>query len=618
MAPKRSGIFLQGACLEHRYIRNNDLSAIVERPERLRAVNIGLAAAIAHLEDLLEPQDPEDASGDDLAAALDRMKLEAPINNLDDLPSKIPIIQTEARVDLLNNNAVKFIHGDIDGDVYLESLKKWAKESADKIAQGESEIPEGYSQGDLYLRPSSINAIEGSLGAVCEAVDQVVNTSRGQSVGVHRAFVGIRPPGHHCGEDTPSGFCFVNNVAVAAAHAHLAHGINRIVIFDIDLHHGNGTQSIAWQVNEESYRLQLEKEGGAPNTNTGPQIYYGSIHDILSYPCEDGKPELVQAASVSLHGAHGQHIENVHLQTYTSEEHFWTDLYPKRYSRLLRKAEEFLDSTGGPGDDVIIFVSCGMDACEHEYESMSRHNRKVPTGFYYQFARDACAFSDRYAQGRVVSVLEGGYSDRALTSASMAHFVGLSDLPEGVKVDQSWWSVENLVELEKATKKRRGGRASLPASNATRRWIERTLSILAPIDSTVVPPPTTSKAQPPQMLMTLRDRSKRPTPSPSPAPPSTARSSPAKPKAKGGGKGRKSAPGAGAGVVLAPIPTLASSSSAEEGEVVDILASTSSGEDSVMAPAQNVPLGGGSTQEQVKVKRVILKLGPQAPPGGGS
>lgn len=55
--------------------------------------------------------------------------------------------------------------------------------------------------------------------------------------------------------------------------------------FDI-LPIGNGTQSIAWQINEETYRQTLESEGGAPNAKTGPQIYYGSIHDILSYPCE--------------------------------------------------------------------------------------------------------------------------------------------------------------------------------------------------------------------------------------------------------------------------------------------------------------------------------------------
>ena len=78
---------------------------------------------------------------------------------------------------------------------------------------------------------------------------------------------------------------------------------------------------------------------------------------------------------------------------------------------------------------------------------MSRHNRKVPASFYYRFARDACALSDKYAGGRIISVLEGGYSDRALTSGSMAHFVGLTDLPESVKADESWWSVENLIEV---------------------------------------------------------------------------------------------------------------------------------------------------------------------------
>lgn len=89
-----------------------------------------------------------------------------------------------------------------------------------------------------------------------------------------------------------------------------------------------------------------------------------------------------------------------------------------------------------------------MDACEHEYESMSRHNRKVPTSFYYRFARDVCAFSDRYACGKVVSVLEGGYSDRALISGAMAHLSGLVyDSPWGGKVDEDWWNKENLVKV---------------------------------------------------------------------------------------------------------------------------------------------------------------------------
>ena len=65
---------------------------------------------------------------------------------------------------------------------------------------------------------------------------------------------------------------------------------------------------------------------------------------------------LVQAASVSIHKSHGQYIENIHLQTYTSEEHFWDTLYKNEYSKLLDRARDFLDDTGGPGDDVLIFI----------------------------------------------------------------------------------------------------------------------------------------------------------------------------------------------------------------------------------------------------------------------
>lgn len=302
----------------------------------------------------------------------------------------------------------------------------------------------------------------------------------------------------------------MNNVAIGAAHAHLQHGINRIVIVDIDLHHGNGTQSIVWQINEETHRKVLEQNGGGPPSSPGPQIYYGSTHDILSYPCEDGKLEFVQAASVSIHKSHGQYIENVHLQEYSSAEHFWNVLYKHEYSKILRRAEEFLDGTGGPGDDVMIFISCGMDACEHEYESMSRHNRKVPSSFYYRFAQDTCALSEKYARGRVVSVLEGGYSDRALISGAMAHMCGLVDLPSTLKIEEDWWSLENLIKLEKLTKKRRGGRPSLGASGSAEPWLERTIAILEPLETSSMSTSSSRRsiASVPPTSMTLRDRTK--------------------------------------------------------------------------------------------------------------
>lgn len=241
---------------------------------------------------------------------------------------------------------------------------------------------------------------------------------------------------------------------------------------------------------------------------------------------------------MSIRGAHGQYIENVHLEEYTSVEH-WEKLYTEQYTKILRKAEEFLERTGGPGKDVLVFIrsvllpvsaravdevcfndSCGMDASEHEMPSMSRHNRRVPTSFFYQFARDACALSDRYAGGKLISVLEGGYSDRALTSGSMAHLLGLSDGP----VDPDWWSMENLTlvqssifpvslcpslidpQLEKATKKKRGGRQSLAQANI-HPWLDRALAIFSSLDGSPVQT-AAPRAPPPPSSMTLRDRKK--------------------------------------------------------------------------------------------------------------
>ncbi|KAG2133359.1 arginase deacetylase [Suillus clintonianus] len=514
-APTHVKIYLQDDCLKHRFIRSRDASSIVERPERLRAVKIGLAAAIARIEEAegaLKPSDANFSVEVELAAALDKMNIAASDGGLIRARS-ISVTRSTATVDLLDNAAVKYVHGDIDGDVYLQNLKAWARDSEENITKKGSEMPEGTPPLDLYLCPSSIDAIQGAIGAVCQAVDAVIASTGKNAPAVatdpQRAFVAVRPPGHHCGEDTPSGFCFVNNVAIGAAHAHLKHGIQRIVILDIDLHHGNGTQSIVWQINEETYQQTLESEqlpsdSDVPPQNRGPQIYYGSIHDVLSFPCEDGKATFVQAASTSIHGPHGQYIENIHLQTYNSEAYFWDVLYKEQYSVLLKRASEFLDSTGGPGDDVLVFISCGFDACEHEYPSMSRHNRKAPTSFYHRFALDTCAIANVYARGRVVSVLEGGYSDRALSSGAMAHICGL--VGETVEVDERWWNLENLIELEKATKARKFGSPSLGNTNREP-WLTRTSELLSHFDLYRTPPqPSRNRAAP--TSRTLRERKK--------------------------------------------------------------------------------------------------------------
>ncbi len=156
---KNSGIYIQNACLQHQYIRSKDLSNIVERPERLRAVNIGLSAAIARLHELFSEEASlaateahsikAEASPDDLIDELTKLSL-----TQKSVKSTLPIsiVNSDATVDILNHPAVKFVHGDIERDVYLENLKKWSIDSVEKIRNGESELPGNYPQGDLYRK----------------------------------------------------------------------------------------------------------------------------------------------------------------------------------------------------------------------------------------------------------------------------------------------------------------------------------------------------------------------------------------------------------------------------------------------------------------------------------
>ena len=241
------GIYLQDDCLKHRFIRSRDTSGIVERPERLRAVKVGLAAAIARIEEAgraSKHSDSDVSVEDELATALGKMGIATSDTEII-RAHNISVRRSTATVNLMDHVAVKYVHGDVDGDAYLQNLKTWARDSEDNITKKGSEIPEGMPPLDLYraclfgskcsydtdelaVCPSSIDAIQGAVGAVCQAVDAVIASSciKPSDVPIippqpQRAFVAVRPPGHHCGEDTPSGFCFVNNVAIGAAHGQL-------------------------------------------------------------------------------------------------------------------------------------------------------------------------------------------------------------------------------------------------------------------------------------------------------------------------------------------------------------------------------------------------------------
>ncbi|KAJ6278480.1 hypothetical protein J3E71DRAFT_315554 [Bipolaris maydis] len=444
-------VIVHDQCYGHRFSRprtaKSTLSLIMERPERI------LASRHA---DGSHPPHPHH-------------------NPPDRVPFKIR--KTSRAVDI-TSPVVTNVHG----IKWMNELKSLCDDAETKLASTGKELardsPAVSGQaskkelhaGDLYLCPESLNAFQGALGG---------GTSSGE--GPSRAFVCIRPPGHHCSDDFPSGFCWINNVHVGIEHAIMTYNLTHAAIIDFDLHHGDGSQAIAWARNKKVHNMSKN----TPNWKK-TSIGYFSLHDINSYPCEDGDDDKVQAASLCIDNAHGQSIWNVHLQPWKTVEQFWA-IYEEKYMVLLDKTRQYLryhtnrlrTSPNHPAPKAAIFLSAGFDASEWETAGMQRHSVNVPTEFYARFTRDVVRLAEEEGtsvQGRVISVLEGGYSDRALTSGVMSHLSGLlaTGLASSVRdrlgalsvddqhvlmqsveteatplgYDPFWWHSTHLTELE--------------------------------------------------------------------------------------------------------------------------------------------------------------------------
>ena len=484
-------VVLQDDCYGHRFSRPRtskaNLNLIVERPERMHASILGLATAYVRL-------GGRHAEGDSPPHPQKHP------STLHSVPFKIH--KTARRLSLRSPAAVA-----IHGTKWMNELSVMCDAAESKLALSGKELSRpstvdqtnGKTQmersklheGDLYLCSGSLNALEGALGGVCEGIDAVFQDS-----GPKRAFVCIRPPGHHCSADMPSGFCWLNNIHVGIGHAALTHGLTHAAIIDFDLHHGDGSQSITWAHNS---RVSSMPKNTSITKKTA--IGYFSLHDINSYPCEMGDEEKVRNASLCIENAHGQNIWNVHLQPWKTEAEFW-QLYEERYSVLLDKARTFLRTNSDrlqqapthPKPKAAIFLSAGFDASEWESAGMQRHQVNVPTDFYARLTRDIVSIAEEEClgvDGRIISVLEGGYTDRALMSGVLSHVSGLAATPrtsrlstnanglghkmgrklEGLDLghdsmhtqsdprredvesfDSNWWSPTHLEELEALTR----------------------------------------------------------------------------------------------------------------------------------------------------------------------
>jgi len=220
---------------------------------------------------------------------------------------------------------------------------------------------------DTIVSPGSGEAALRAAGAVVAAVDAVARRE------ARNAFCAVRPPGHHAEPAQAMGFCLFNNIAVGARHAAKAHGWRRAAIVDFDVHHGNGSETLA---------------------KTDENLFYASTHQAPLYPGtgmdnDPRRPNIINAF-----------------------------LPPGAGSGEFRAAVErqVLPAIQAFGPDIIL-ISAGFDA--HRRDPLAEMN--LVEDDYYWVTAELQRLADRLCHGRVVSALEGGYDLEALAKSAAAH-----------------------------------------------------------------------------------------------------------------------------------------------------------------------------------------------------
>jgi acetoin utilization deacetylase AcuC-like enzyme len=226
--------------------------------------------------------------------------------------------------------------------------------------------------GDTSMNPFTYPAALRAAGAVVMAVDMVMARE------VENAFCNIRPPGHHAERAQAMGFCIFNNIAVGAAHALAAHGLQRVAVADFDVHHGNGTEDIF---------------------HDDPRVMLCSTFQHPFYPYKGAD-------------SGNDHIINVPLAAGTGSQEFREAVT----SRWLPALESFQPE--------LLLISAGFDAHREDDMSMLR----LVDNDYAWVTEQLKRIAAKYCHGRIVSALEGGYELHALGRSAMAHIKILSGL----------------------------------------------------------------------------------------------------------------------------------------------------------------------------------------------
>jgi len=217
----------------------------------------------------------------------------------------------------------------------------------------------GWLDADTVVSPASYDVALHAAGALLSATESVIAGD------LDSAFALVRPPGHHAMQSHSMGFCLFNNLAVAAREATVTHGVERVLIVDFDVHHGNGTQDTFYH---------------------DPSVLYFSTHQFPFYP---GTGSLHETGAG---GAKGTTL-NVPLPAWCGDEDY------------LQVFQEILVPAARRFRPDLVLVSAGYDA--HWADRISLMQLSVPT--YAQFARVLRELAEELSHGRLVFTLEGGY-----------------------------------------------------------------------------------------------------------------------------------------------------------------------------------------------------------------
>lgn len=229
----------------------------------------------------------------------------------------------------------------------------------------------GRIEVDTIVSPASAEVARFAAGTACAAVDAVLTTEH------TRAFVACRPPGHHALPDAPMGFCLFNSVAVAAAHARAAHGLDRVLIVDWDVHHGNGTQDAFYD------------DG---------QVTFFSSHRYPFYPGTGTKHETGAGEGL------GANI-NLTLPFGISRKDF-----KSRFAAKLADAAEH-------SRPQLVLISAGFDA--HAADPVG--SLSLESEDFADLTRYVLDIANTHCGGKAVSLLEGGYNPAMLAESVRVH-----------------------------------------------------------------------------------------------------------------------------------------------------------------------------------------------------